>query len=113
MKVFKNKFVEDSSKKTVFFGWRMVTIALFADFCVVGFAFQSYPVIQLVLAEEMELSRFLVTLTTPGFMLISAIIMPVVGKLLDTYSIRSVLIIGSFVYGLSLISLYFLLPRSM
>ena len=99
--------MEDSSKKTAFFGWRMVTIALFADFCVVGFAFQSYPVIQLVLAEEMELSRFLVTFTIPGFMLISAIIMPVVGKLLDTYSIRSVLIIGSFVYGLSLISLYF------
>ena len=50
--------MEDSSKKTAFFGWRMVTIALFADFCVVGFAYQSYPVIQLVLAEEMELSRF-------------------------------------------------------
>ncbi|HIA43132.1 MAG TPA: MFS transporter, partial [Gammaproteobacteria bacterium] len=99
--------MEGSSKKTSFFGWRMVTIAMFADFCVVGFAFQSYPVIQLVLAEEMELSRFLATLTIPGFMLISAITMPVVGKLLDTYSIRSVLIIGSFVYGLSLISLYF------
>ena len=99
--------MEGSSKKTSFFGWRMVTIAMFADFCVVGFAFQSYPVIQLILAEEMELSRFLATLTIPGFMLISAITMPVVGKLLDTYSIRSVLIIGSFVYGLSLISLYF------
>ena len=99
--------MEGSSKKTSFFGWRMVTIAMFADFCVVGFAFQSYPVIQLILAEEMELSRFFATLTIPGFMLISAITMPVVGKLLDTYSIRSVLIIGSFVYGLSLISLYF------
>jgi MFS family permease len=72
-----------------------------------GFAFQSYPVIQLIIAEEMELSRFMVTLTIPGFMLISAITMPVVGKLLDTYSIRSVLISGSFVYGFSLISLYF------
>ena len=99
--------MEDLSKKTPFFGWRMVAIALFADFCVVGFAFQSYPVIQLVIAEEMELSRFMVTLTIPGFMLISAITMPVVGKLLDTYSIRSVLISGSFVYGFSLISLYF------
>ena len=99
--------MEDSSKNNPFFGWRMVAIALFADFCVVGFAFQSYPVIQLVLAEEMELSRFLATLTIPGFMLISAIITPVVGKLLDTYSIRLILILGSFVYGLSLISLYF------
>ena len=99
--------MEDSSKNNPFLGWRMVAIALFADFCVVGFAFQSYPVIQLILAEEMELSRFLATLTIPGFMLISAITMPVVGKLLDTYSIRSVLILGSFVYGLSLISLYF------
>ena len=50
--------MEDSSKKNPFLGWRMVGIALFADFCVVGFAFQSYPVIQLILAEEMELSRF-------------------------------------------------------
>ena len=99
--------MEDSSKKTAFFGLRMVTIAMFADFCVVGFAFQSYPVIQLVIEDEWGLSRFLTTLTIPGFMLFSAITMPVVGKLLDTYSIRSVLIIGSFVYGLSLISLYF------
>ena len=101
------KPIEDKPKKTSFLGWRMVGIALFADFCVVGFAFQSYPVIQLILAEEMELSRFMATLTLPGFMLISAITMPVVGKILDTYSIRSVLISGSFVYGLSLISLYF------
>ena len=93
--------MEDSSKNNPFLGWRLVASALFADFCVVGFAFQSYPVIQLILAEEMELSRFLATLTIPGFMLISAITMPVVGKLLDTYSIRSVLILGSFVYGLS------------
>lgn len=99
--------MEDTSKKSPFFGWRMVAIALFADFCVVGFAFQSYPVIQIVLAEEMELSRFMATLTIPGFMLFSAITMPVVGKLLDIYSIRSVLTIGAFVYGLSLISLYF------
>ena len=98
--------MEDTPRKP-FFGWRMVSIALFADFCVVGFAFQSYPVVQLILAEEMELSRFLATLTIPGFMLLSAIFMPIVGKLLDTYSIRLVLIIGSFVYGLSLISLYF------
>ena len=68
--------MEDSSKDNPFFGWRMVGIALFADFCVVGFAFQSYPVIQLVLAEEMELSRFLATLTIPGFMLISGITRP-------------------------------------
>ena len=98
--------MEDTPRKP-FFGWRMVSIALFADFCVVGFAFQSYPVVQLILAEEMELSRFLATLTIHGFMLLSAIFMPIVGKLLDTYSIRLVLIIGSFVYGLSLISLYF------
>ena len=98
--------MEDTPRKP-FFGWRMVSIALFADFCVVGFAFQSYPVVQLILAEEMELSRFLATLTIPGFMLLSAVFMPIVGKLLDTYSIRLVLIIGSFIYGLSLISLYF------
>ena len=35
--------MEDSSKKTAFFGWRMVTIAMFADFCVVGFAFPILP----------------------------------------------------------------------
>ena len=52
-----------------FFGWRMVAIAIAIDFFAVGFAFQSYPVIQLRLEEELELSRFLTTLTIPIFMI--------------------------------------------
>ena len=41
-----------------FFGWRIVAIAIAIDFFAVGFAFQTYPVIQLHLEEELNLSRF-------------------------------------------------------
>lgn len=90
-----------------FFGWRMVAIAMAIDFFAVGFAFQSYPVIQLKLEQELELTRVMTTLTLPIFMVCSSLLYPIVGKLLDTFSIRNVLCVGGLVYGLSLISLYF------
>jgi len=85
----------------------MVGIAMAIDFFSVGFAFQSYPVIQLQLETELQLSRFLTTLTLPIFMLCSALLYPIVGKLLDTFSIKNVLCSGGIIYSLSLMSLYF------
>ena len=46
-----------------FLGWRMVAFAIAIDFFAVGFAFQTYPVIQLYLEKELNLSRFVTTLT--------------------------------------------------
>ena len=77
-----------------FFGWRMVAIAMAIDFFAVGFAFQSYPVIQLKLEQELELTRVMTTLTLPIFMVCSSVLYPIVGKLLDTFSIRNVLCDG-------------------
>jgi MFS family permease len=90
-----------------FFGWRMVAIAMAIDFFAVGFAFQSYPVIQLRLEQELELTRVMTTLTLPIFMVCSAALYPIVGKLLDSFSIKNVLCVGGLIYGFSLISLYF------
>jgi len=85
----------------------MVAIAMAVDFFAVGFAFQSYPVIQIQLENELNLSRFMTTLTLPIFMLCSALFYPLVGKLLDNFSIKGVLCWGGLLYALSLISLYF------
>ena len=90
-----------------FLGWRMVVIALSIDFFAVGFSFQSYPVIQLLIKKELGLSTLMTTSTIPAFMLISSLLLPFVGKLLDTFSIRKVLLVGALIYGMSLISLYF------
>ena len=90
-----------------FFGWRMVAFAMAIDFFAVGFAFQSYPVIVLQLERELGLSRLLATSTLPIFMLCSSALYPIVGKLLDSFSINSVLCVGGLIYGISLISLYF------
>ena len=89
-----------------FFGWRMVAIAIAIDFFAVGFAFQSYPVIQLQLEKELNLSRFVTTLTIPIFMMCSAIFFPIVGKLLDQYSVKKIIVWGGFIYSISLMSLY-------
>ena len=89
-----------------FFGWRMVAIAIAIDFFAVGFAFQSYPVIQLQLEKELNLSRFVTTLTIPIFMMCSAIFFPIVGKLLDQYSVKKIIVWGGFIYSISLMSIY-------
>ena len=89
-----------------FFGWRMVAIAIAIDFFAVGFAFQSYPVIQLHLEEELKLSRFVTTLSIPIFMMCSAIFFPIVGRLLDQYSVKKIIVWGGFIYSISLMSLY-------
>ena len=89
-----------------FFGWRMVAIAIAIDFFAVGFAFQSYPVIQLHLEEELNLSRFVTTLSIPIFMMCSAIFFPIVGRLLDRYSVKKIIVWGGFIYSISLMSLY-------
>ena len=52
--------MEDNSTKS-FLGWRMVAIALTVDFFAVGFSFQSYPVIQLVVEKELGLTRLMTT----------------------------------------------------
>ena len=98
--------MEDNSTKS-FLGWRMVAIALTVDFFAVGFSFQSYPVIQLVVEKELGLTRLMTTSIIPAFLLFSSLLFPFVGRLLDAYSIKLVLIIGALVYGLSLIALYF------
>ena len=90
-----------------FLGWRMVMIALTIDFFAVGFSFQSYPVIQLLIEKELGLTRLMTTSTIPAFLLLSSLLFPFVGKLLDSYSIRKILLTGALIYGLSLISLYF------
>ena len=84
----------------------MVAIAISIDFFAVGFAFQSYPVIQLQLEKELNLSRFVTTLTIPIFMMCSAIFFPIVGKLLDQYSVKKIIVWGGFIYSISLMSLY-------
>ena len=89
-----------------FFGWRMVAIAIAIDFFAVGFAFQTYPVIQLHLEEELNLSRFVTTLTIPIFMMCSAIFFPIVGRFLDQYSVKKIILWGAFIYSLSLMTLY-------
>ena len=85
----------------------MVAIAIAIDFFAVGFAFQTYPVIQLYLEEELNLSRFVTTLTIPIFMICSAVFFPIVGRLLDKYSVKKIIVWGGFIYSISLMSLYF------
>ena len=84
----------------------MVAIAIAIDFFAVGFAFQTYPVIQLHLEEELKLSRFVTTLSIPIFMMCSAIFFPIVGRLLDQYSVKKIIVWGGFIYSISLMSLY-------
>ena len=90
-----------------FFGWKIVALAFFLDFCAVGYSFQSFPVVVLELSKEFSLSRFLATLPIPLFMIMSSLFMPFIGRVLDKGAIRSTLMAGALVYGLSLISLYF------
>lgn len=83
-----------------FHGWRMVAIAFFTDFISVGFFFYSYGIFFLALSKEFGGSHLDVSL---GFMISNisgALIGPFLGRALDRYPTRWIMLLGATVLAL-------------
>ncbi|HNC76493.1 MAG TPA: MFS transporter [Pseudomonadales bacterium] len=90
----------DPSAKPPFHGWRMVAIALFTDFISVGFFFYSYGIFFLALSKEFGGSHLDVSL---GFMISNvsgALMAPFLGRALDRYPTRWIMLLGATVLAL-------------
>ena len=91
----------DSIKKK-FLGWRMIISANFIDFISGGLAFYAYAVFFSFIQDEFSASRFLVSLTVSVMILTAGLYSPLMGYILDRFSIRKVLTVGAVIYGLGL-----------
>ena len=90
------------SIKQKFLGWRMIISANFIDFISGGLAFYAYAVFFSFIQDEFSASRFLVSLTVSVMILTAGLYSPLMGYILDRFSIRKVLTVGAVIYGLGL-----------
>jgi MFS family permease len=85
----------------MFLGWRMVALAFLTNFISVGFGFYSYGVFFKALAAEFGGSRFAVSAGLTSLQLVSALVAPLVGKLLDRGLTRKVMTAGALLLGVA------------
>jgi MFS family permease len=79
----------------MFHGWRIVGISLAAQSLSVGTTFFIYGVFVKPLAAEFDAPRLVVVLGLTLLMFVQAVISPVLGRALDTGSIRTIMTSGS------------------
>jgi MFS family permease len=87
--------------------WSIVALTLLNQALVVGVLIYSFALFVVPWLEEFEISRGRVMLAIFGFQVISGLISPVFGRLMDQYSMRWLVIGGTFAIagGLALMSL--------
>lgn len=89
----------------IFYGWWIVAVCFIAQFLAVGIAVHSFGVFFKPLAKEFGWSRTAISLGHSAFTIMIALSGPIVGRCVDSYGAKRVMLFGSIVMGLSLISL--------
>jgi len=84
-----------TSDKTVFYGRRMIIVAFVVDFIAVGFFFYSYGVFFKEIANEFGGSRLQAALGLTVANGVAAIASPFLGKALDEYPIKNLMVAGA------------------
>jgi len=82
-----------------FIGWRMVAVAFFVDFIAVGFFFYSYGVFFKAIAAEFGDSRLGVSIGITATQLVGALLAPFIGRALDRYPLKHVIMTGALSMG--------------
>lgn len=82
-----------------FIGWRMAAVAFFVDFIAVGFFFYSYGVFFKAIASEFGDSRLGVSIGISVTQVVGAVIAPFVGRALDKYPLKRVMMLGTCFMG--------------
>ncbi len=88
-----------------FMGWRMVLVAFFVDFIAVGFFFYSYGVFFKAIAVEFGDSRLGVSVGITIIQVVSAVMAPFIGRALDYYSLKRIILTGAFTMGIGFLLL--------
>ena len=90
-----------------FYGWRIVGASALINFFSIGLPFYAFSVFYIHLQEEFNASRFLISSTLSILIIAGGVFSPICGYLVDKYSIKKILSIGSVLFGLGLIALGF------
>ncbi|MEX0942020.1 MAG: MFS transporter [Pseudomonadales bacterium] len=90
-----------------FVGWRMVGVAFFVDFIAVGFFFYSYGVFFKAIAAEFGDSRLGVSVGITVTQLMGALLAPFIGRALDRYPLKHVIVSGAVAMGAGFLLLGF------
>lgn len=90
-----------------FVGWRMVAVAFFVDFIAVGFFFYSYGVFFKAIAAEFGDSRLGVSIGITVTQAVGAVLAPFIGRALDRYPLKRVIMVGACSMGTGFLLLGF------
>ena len=90
-----------------FYGWKIVWAAALINFFSIGLPFYAFSVFYIHLQEEFNASRFLISSTLSILIIAGGVFAPICGHLVDRYSIKEILSLGSLLFGLGLIALGF------
>ncbi len=83
----------------IFYGWWIVASSFVTLFVSTGFIFYSYGVFLVPIQEEFHATRFAVTLGLTLMNVAMAVVAPFLGRIIDTWSIRHLMIIGCVCLG--------------
>jgi len=78
-----------------FYGWRMVGVAFVVDFIAVGFFFYSYGIFLKEIAGDLDGQRFGASLGISVANGVGALFAPFIGRALDRYPIKRIMIAGA------------------
>lgn len=87
---------------SMFYGWKIVGVTMVTNFISVGFVFYSYGVVFKPIAEELGGNRFMLSIGLAMMNVATGTFAPFLGQLLDRWSIRYVMSIGSIALTLGL-----------
>lgn len=79
----------------MYYGWKIVGVSFTALFISIGFLFYSYGVFFLALEEEFGSSRLGISLGLALMNLTMGLMAPFLGKAVDRYSIRTIMLVGT------------------
>lgn len=90
-------------RKYLYYGWWIVGVAMLAQVVSNGLAIYSYGLLVIPIGDELGASRAEMMWGKTGFLLIALVASPFLGKLLDRYSARALMALGSLSLGSSFI----------
>lgn len=90
-----------------FYGWKIVWAGALINFFSIGLPFYAFSVFYIHLQEEFNAGRFLISSTLSILIIAGGVFAPICGHLVDRYSIKNILSLGSLLFGLGLIALGF------
>ncbi len=79
----------------MFYGWKIIAVSFVTHFISVGFVFYSYSVLFKALETEFGASRFGVSLGLTMMSLAMSAVAQLIGRAVDTYPIRNIMMIGA------------------